>query len=139
MVNLLGILNDLQNERGRVQQELERLEKAISVVEGLTERNHVGRGAGTRRMTRIHRPGRKMSAAGRRRIAAAQRARWARLKVKRQQSQTRKAPRTMSAAARNRMAAAQQARWAKLKAGRKQKMFARPAKKPAQKVQATAA
>ena len=80
-----------------------------------------------------------MSAAGRRRIAAAQRARWARLKVKRQQSQTRKAPRTMSAAARNRMAAAQQARWAKLKAGRKQKMFARPAKKPAQKVQATAA
>lgn len=130
MANLVGILNDLRNERGRVQQELERLEKAISVVEGVTERNHAGRVARTRRTAWTHRPRRKMSAAGRRRIAAAQRARWAKLKARRQPGQ---------AAARNRIAAAQRARWAKVKAERKQKMSARPAKKPVQKVQATAA
>lgn len=139
MANLVGILNDLRNERGRVQQELERLEKAISVVADVTERNHAGRGARTRGTARSHRPRRKMSAAGRRRIAAAQRARWAKLKAKRQPTQARKATRTMSAAARARMAAAQRARWGKLKAEKRQKMPARPLKRPVQKVQATAA
>jgi len=60
---------------------------------------------------------RKMSAAGRARIAAAVRARWA--KVKGQKSDAKpikKARRKMSAAARAKIAAAARARWKKAKA-----------------------
>jgi hypothetical protein len=62
---------------------------------------------------------RKMSAAGRAKIAAAQKARWAKAKgPKAKQSQPKK--RKMSAAARARISAATKARWAKAKgAGRK--------------------
>jgi hypothetical protein len=56
---------------------------------------------------------RTISAAGRKRIAAAQRARWAKTK------QAQKPKRTMSASARRKIAAAQRARWAKAKAGQK--------------------
>ena len=56
---------------------------------------------------------RKMSAAGRARIAAAQKARWA--KAKGQATAKRK----LSAAARKRIAAAQRARWAKFRAAKK--------------------
>ena len=56
---------------------------------------------------------RTISAAGRKRIAAAQRARWAK------QKQAEKPRRTMSASARRKIAAAQRARWAKAKAQRK--------------------
>ncbi|HEX3819726.1 MAG TPA: hypothetical protein VHW45_05320 [Candidatus Sulfotelmatobacter sp.] len=55
---------------------------------------------------------RTISAAGRARIAAAQKARWAKQKAK---AGTPK-KRVMSAAARKRIAAAQRARWAKIKA-----------------------
>ena len=56
---------------------------------------------------------RTISAAGRRRIAAAQRARWANVKGK-------VAPkRTMSASSRRKIAAAQKRRWAKVRAKRK--------------------
>jgi len=63
---------------------------------------------------------RKISVAGRARIAEAQRQRWA--KVKSSSAQTKGvAPkkRTMSAAARKKIAAAQRARWAKVKAAKK--------------------
>jgi hypothetical protein len=62
---------------------------------------------------------RKMSAAGRAKIAAAQKARWAKAKgPKAKQSQPKK--RKMSAAARARISAATKARWAKAKgAGKK--------------------
>src|SRR5947209_8276993 len=59
--------------------------------------------------------GRTISAAGRARIAAAQRARWAKAKGQATQGSLPK-KRTMSAAARKRIAAAQRARWAKIKA-----------------------
>jgi hypothetical protein len=78
-----------------------------------------------------------MSAAGRRKIATAQRARWAKLKAKQHAKQTKKAKRGMSAAARKRIARAQRIRWAKLKAAKK--AAARVAKKPVQKAQANAA
>jgi len=52
-----------------------------------------------------------MSAAGRARIAAAQRARWAKVKGMPKK-------RTMSASARRKIAAAQRARWAKVKAAK---------------------
>jgi len=57
-----------------------------------------------------------MSAKGRARIAAAQRARWAKVKA-----QPKVAPikRMMSASARRKIAAAQRARWARVKRARK--------------------
>jgi hypothetical protein len=64
------------------------------------------------------RPKRQLSATGKARIAAAQRARWAKVKSGQKQSRTPK-KRTMSVAARKRIAAAQRARWAKLKAQKK--------------------
>ena len=60
-------------------------------------------------------PVRTISAAGRRRIAAAQRARWAKIRGK-----AKVAPkRTMSASSRRKIAAAQRARWARVRAKRK--------------------
>jgi hypothetical protein len=62
-----------------------------------------------------------ISAAGRARIAAAQRARWVRVKAKGGKGKVVTMPkkRTMSASARRRIAAAQRARWAKVKAAKK--------------------
>ena len=63
-------------------------------------------------------PRRTMSASGRRKIAAAQRARWAKVRAQKVVSiaKGRKpGKRTMSASARRKIAAAQRARWAKVK------------------------
>jgi hypothetical protein len=62
-----------------------------------------------------------ISAAGRARIAAAQKARWARVKVKSGKPNVVTMPkkRTLSASARRKIAAAQRARWAKVKAAKK--------------------
>jgi hypothetical protein len=76
------------------------LGKAIAALEGVTS---------DRSAPRSGRPG--ISAAGRQRIAAAQRARWAKIKGRKVVSITHK--RTMSPAARRKIAAAQKARWAK--------------------------
>jgi hypothetical protein len=59
-------------------------------------------------------PGRTMSAAARRKISLAQKARWAKAK-----GHEPKPKRIISAAGRKRIAAAQRARWAKLKAAKK--------------------
>jgi len=60
---------------------------------------------------------RKMSMAGRRRIAAAAKARWAKVKGRKTASKpVKKARRKMSAAARAKIAAAAKARWKKAKA-----------------------
>ena len=130
MANLNRALNELRQERNRAEREVERLDEAISVVQGLVGRNHLGGNARPGRTARMGRPHRKMSAAGRRKLAAAQRARWAKLKSKRLQ----RGKRHMSAAARNRIARAQRIRWSQLK----KKAAARAAKKPAAKVQAAA-
>ena len=61
---------------------------------------------------------RKMSAAGRAAIRAAQKARWAKAKGKK----VKKSKRKMSAKARARIAAAAKARWAKAKAAGKNKL-----------------
>lgn len=62
-----------------------------------------------------------MSAAGRARVAAAQKARWAKIKggVDVGNPDDKKAKRNMSAAGKARIAAAQKKRWAKVKAGKK--------------------
>ena len=66
---------------------------------------------------------RRMSAAGRARIIAAQKARWAKFKSgKKSAKPGKKTKRTMSAAARARIAAAARARWAKAKASGKKSL-----------------
>jgi uncharacterized protein YlxW (UPF0749 family) len=97
MANLTSVLNQLQKERTRLTVQLERLKTAISALNGTS--------------------GNRMSAAGRARIAAAQRARWAKVKGKVVSITVRK--RTMSAAARKRIVAAQKARWAKWRKAQK--------------------
>ena len=103
MANLDAVLEQLRNERAQAQTQLDQLDRAISVLEG------GGRSSSaiTRRSGR-----RTMSADARRRIAEAQRRRWARVKG----SGTK---RTLSPAARRRIAAAQKTRWAKFRAEKK--------------------
>jgi hypothetical protein len=62
---------------------------------------------------------RNISAAGRARIAAAQRARWAKAKGETTSGSPVRKRRTMSATGRKKIAAAQRARWAKVKAAKK--------------------
>jgi hypothetical protein len=116
MGNLSSALQQLRAERKQAQARVESIDQAISVIESLN-------GSGTVRQA--NQPTRIISAASRRKMARAQKARWAKA---REQSQpiavakiTGTAPvkRTMSAAARKKIATFQKARWAKLKAGKK--------------------
>jgi hypothetical protein len=118
MSNLGGVLNQLRAEHKQAQQQVERLEAAMHALEGVVGRN------GSQPVLNSS-PKRHLSAAARRRIAQAQRARWA--KARKQQPQSSadskgtKTPtkRTMSAAARRKIAAFQRARWAKIKGHQK--------------------
>ena len=105
MANLTNALQELREERKQAQLHVEKLDQAISVIESLN-----GSGA-SRNATR---PTRIISAASRRKMALAQRARWAKAN-----GQAPKPKHTMSAASRKKIAAAQRARWAKLKAAKK--------------------
>jgi hypothetical protein len=114
MSSLSTVLQQLQQERTQAQQQVEKLNSAISVIEGLVGRN--GSGA-TKNGART---GHTVSAASRRKMALAQKARWARVRQEAQPAAAEKtsaAPvkRTMSVAARRKIAAFQRARWAKLK------------------------
>jgi hypothetical protein len=72
MAKLTGIIQQLEKQRSQVQKEVVRLDAAISALRGV---NGSSRGV----VTSIA-PTRRISAAGRRRIAEAQRARWARMR-----------------------------------------------------------
>ena len=113
MANLDNALQQLRAERKQAQLQVEKFDQAISVIESLN-----GSGA-VRKSTR---PTRTVSAASRRRMARAQKARWAKLR-KPQQSITAGsagAPQKhLSLVARRKIAAAQRARWAKVKAQQK--------------------
>jgi|SRR5215469_9505032 len=96
MPNLDAVLTQLRQER-------DRLNTAITALEGVTANSGSRRGSN------------RISAAGRRRIAIAQRARWAKLKAGKVSQKVvsisaRKRP--ISPLARKRIAAAQKARWA---------------------------
>jgi hypothetical protein len=116
MGNLGSALQQLRAERKQAQARVESIDQAISVIESLN-------GSGT--FGKANQPTRVISAASRRKMAQAQRARWAKAREKSQPIALAKtatpAPvkRTMSASARRKIAAAQRARWAKLKAGKK--------------------
>ena len=100
MTNLDSVVRLLKEEHARLTKQIQGISAALTAF-GTTYSN------GTRT--------RKISTAGRARIAAAQRARWAKVKGKVITSKKR----TMSAAARKKIAAAQRARWAKVKAVQK--------------------
>src|SRR5437879_3608054 len=97
MANLAGVVQQLKKEHDRLSRQIQGVSAALSAF-----------GAAYGKRT-----GQRMSAAGRARIAAAQRARWA--KVKRS---TGKKQVGMSAAGRKKIAAAQRARWAKVNAAK---------------------
>lgn len=71
------LLTDLQAERKRAQVELGRLDDAISAIQGLVRRTNTG---GNYTTAASPRPRRTLSAAARRRISLAQKARWAKFK-----------------------------------------------------------
>ena len=108
LANLSGIVKQLKKERDRVQHQLSGLNAALAAFAGVYRNN-----AGTK-------PRRKISAKGRARIAAAQRARWARVRGRRKVvSIAEGGKRTMSASTRRKIAAAQRARWARVKREKK--------------------
>ena len=105
MANLKGlasIVSELGVERTNLANQLKRVDAALSVLGKL--------GGGSSNANPSH----TMSAAARRKISLAQRARWAKAK-----DHAPKPKRTMSASARRKIAAAQKARWAKLKGAKK--------------------
>jgi hypothetical protein len=114
MANLTNALQQLRAEQREAQLHVEKLDQAISVIESLN-------GSGTSPDT--NQPKRIISAASRRKMALAQKARWAKARNESQAAKgvTGSAPakRTMSASARKKIAAAQRARWAKFRAAKK--------------------
>jgi hypothetical protein len=109
LTNFSEVVVQLKTERDRVEQQLSGLNAALAAFAGVYTSNAVLK------------PRRKISAKGRARIAAAQRARWAKVngqKVVPIAKEHTPAKRTMSASARRKIAAAQRARWARVKRGK---------------------
>jgi hypothetical protein len=97
LAGLAGFVAELRTMRANLVAELRHVDAALSVLGKLSGgSNH------------------KMSAAGRRRISLAQKARWAKAK-----GRAPKRKGALSAAGKKRIAAAQRARWAKVRAGKK--------------------
>ena len=132
MGNLSNALQQLRAERREAQLHMEKLDKAIAVIESL---NGTGTSQKANQPTEItsasafpSAPKRFISKASRLKMARAQRARWAKIRKGGQPvlvaaaKTTATAPvakRTMSASARRKIAVAQRKRWAKLRAGQK--------------------
>ena len=117
MTNLTNTLQQLRAEHSRAQLEVEKLGQAISAVESLN-------GSGASRDG--NQPKRIISAASRRKMALAQKARWAKIRkgpeptaVAAKLGASAPVKHTMSASARRKIAAAQKARWAKIRAKQK--------------------
>ena len=112
MASLTNALQQLRAERQVAQLHVAKLDQAISVIESLN-------GTGTSRIA--NRPTRIVSAASRRKMAQAQRARWAKARNGSQPAKavagSARAKRTLSSSARRKIAAAQRARWTRAKAG----------------------
>jgi hypothetical protein len=115
MSNLENALRELRVKRSKAQVEIDKLDQIISGIESLN-------GAGA--SSKAAQPKRFISAVSRRKMARAQKARWAGIRKNSQPVLVAKkgsapAKHKISAAGRKRIAAAQRARWAKLKAGKK--------------------
>jgi hypothetical protein len=107
MGNLSVVVQQLKKERTRLADELHRVTAALTAF----GKAYIS-GSNPKAVANTTRT---ISVAGRKRIAEAQRARWAK------QKQAQKPKRTMSAAGRKRIAEAQRLRWAKLKAPQQKK------------------
>jgi hypothetical protein len=105
MANLSGVVQQLKKARAKAEGEVKRLSAALAALGNLSGRSPAGKR-------------RTLSAAARRKISLAQKARWAKRSIKTQTGAA-KPKRTMSAAGRRKIAAAQRARWAKVRAGKK--------------------
>lgn len=103
MTNLSSVVKQLKQEHERLRKQISAVGAALAAF-GAAYRGKSGP--------------RKLSVAARARIAAAQRARWAKVRVEKSQKKVFTMPkkRVLSAAARKKIAAAQRARWAKVKA-----------------------
>jgi hypothetical protein len=112
MTDLAGVVQQLREERDQAAKTVSRLDAALAALNGVSR----GKITGTRS---------RLSPAARARIAAAQRARWAKSRAKvGQTAQTNivsmpAKKKVISAAARRKIAAAQKRRWAKVKAAQK--------------------
>jgi hypothetical protein len=102
LAGLAGLVSELRSERTNLIDRLRHVDAALSVLGKLK--------GGSNHTKPLH----TMSAAARRKISVAQKARWAKAK-----SRTPKPKRTMSAAGRRRIAAAARARWKKFRAAKK--------------------
>ena len=71
MTNMNQALSRLREDRRHAQQQVEKLTEAINVLEGLNKNSSSGRQGRAKRV---------LSAAGRRRISLAQKARWAKMR-----------------------------------------------------------
>lgn len=79
MATLANVVQQLKQERAQAQRRIEQLDDALKALNGLDRlRGRVGRIGSTQTRGKKRRT---MSAAARRRIAAAQRARWAKWKA----------------------------------------------------------
>jgi hypothetical protein len=106
---------------------IQQLRKAATLKEKIQSlEKELGRILGSSAKPVVHaapKKRRKMSAAGRAKIAAAQRARWAKVNGKKLSVKpVKKAKRKMSAAARAKISAAAKARWVKAKAAGKKRL-----------------
>jgi hypothetical protein len=117
MSNLENALKEFREKRSKAQIEIEKLDQIISGIESLN---------GTGVLQQPSQPIRIISAASRRKMAVAQRKRWASMRKQSQPTAVvakatgaTPAKRTMSAAARRKIAATQKARWAKIRAAKK--------------------
>ena len=108
-----SVVSQLQKERTRLEDELHRVAAALAAFGNVYMHGSRPKAAVATRKKRT------ISAAGRKRIAAAQRARWAKIKGQKVGSIGARKSRKMSPAARKRIAAAQKARWAKWRKGQK--------------------
>jgi glutamate-1-semialdehyde aminotransferase len=108
-----SVVSQLQKERTRLEDELHRITTALVAFGNVYMHGRQLKAAVTTRKKRT------ISAAGRKRIAAAQRARWAKIKGQKVVSISSRKGRKMSPAARKRIVAAQKARWAKWRKAQK--------------------
>lgn len=109
MPSLGSALQELRKDRSATQLRLEKLDQIIVGIESLNGTEAVTPGKTTQ-------PKRIVSAASRRKMARAQKARWASLRKAPQSAaapSSAPAKRTLSAAARRKISLAQKARWAK--------------------------
>ena len=106
---MLNLSSKQLRQAANLKDKIESLQKELSRIVGTPTQTQAGAA-----------PKRKMSAAGRQKIAAAQKARWAKVKGRKSAAKPiKKARRKMSTAARAQIAAAARARWKKAKAAGK--------------------